>query len=266
MRRISFFLGSIVFLLTLTAVAQENRSEISVQGTGLFTQSSSGNGTTHSATETGGLLATYRYHLNHWLSVEGAYGYDLNSQKYLSSSSAFRIQSRMNQMTGSLVLRLPSRAEFAVQPVLAGWWRSLAIRSDRQSDRYGIWSAVTNERRIRLRCWLQLCHSQADLAASGISRSGLRYAGLRILGTPDQLHHAHSPAFGRDCVSVLARIEAHIETQSSFFSGSFGSGFSMGLRGSIWSRMAASYTKLATITEICFRSSGCRRSYTSMLE
>src|SRR5579863_9542626 len=109
MRQTITFLASIVFLLTLTAAAQESRSEISIQGTGLFTQSSSGNGTTHSATETGGLLATYRYHLNHWISVEGAYGYDLNSQKYLSSSGGFRIQSKMNQMTGNLVLRLPSR-------------------------------------------------------------------------------------------------------------------------------------------------------------
>jgi outer membrane immunogenic protein len=121
MRRTGIFLGSIAFLLTLTAAAQENRSEIGVQGTELFTQSSSGNGATHSATETGGFLATYRYHLNHWISVEGAYGYDLNSQKYLSSSSAFRIQSRMNQMTGDLVLRLPSRASSRFSPyVLAG--------------------------------------------------------------------------------------------------------------------------------------------------
>jgi outer membrane immunogenic protein len=118
MRRISIFLGSMVLLLTLAAAAQENRSDISVQGTGLFTQNSSGNGTTHSATETGGLLATYRYHLNHWISVEGAYGYDLNSQKYLSSSAGFRIQSRIHQMTGDLVLRLPSRASSRLSPYL----------------------------------------------------------------------------------------------------------------------------------------------------
>ena len=47
---------------------------------------------------------------------------------------------------------------------------------------------------------------------------------------------------------------------SSFFSGSFGSGGSMVLRGSILSRIAASYTKLATMTAACFKSSGCRRS------
>jgi outer membrane immunogenic protein len=118
MKRTSIFLGSVIFLLTLAAAAQENKSEVSVQGTGLFTQSSSGNGTTHSATETGGLLATYRYHLNRWISVEGAYGYDLNSQKYLAPSSVFRIQSRTNQMTGSVVLRLPSRTSSRFSPYL----------------------------------------------------------------------------------------------------------------------------------------------------
>jgi len=111
----------VVLLATLAAVAQENRSEISVQGTGFFTQSASGNGTAYSATQTGGILATYRYHLNHWISAEGAYGYDLNSQKYLVSSQAFRIQSGIHQLTGNLVFNLPSRASSRLNPyVLLG--------------------------------------------------------------------------------------------------------------------------------------------------
>jgi opacity protein-like surface antigen len=121
MRRTTICLGSIVFLLALAAMAQEDRSEISVQGTGLFTQSTSGNGTAYSTTETGGLLGTYRYHLNHWIAAEGAYGYNLDSQKYLVSSSEFRIQSGIHQVTGSLVFNLPSRASSKLNPYfLAG--------------------------------------------------------------------------------------------------------------------------------------------------
>jgi outer membrane autotransporter protein len=121
MRRTGIFLGSIIFLLTLAATAQENRSEISLQGTGFFTQGTSGNGSAYSATETGGFLGTYRYHLNHWISAEGAYGYEANSQKYLLSSSAFRIQAGIHQMTGSLVFNLPSRASSRLSPYfLAG--------------------------------------------------------------------------------------------------------------------------------------------------
>jgi opacity protein-like surface antigen len=116
MRRIIIFLGSFMLLLALAATAQENRHEVSLQGTGFFTQSTSGNGTAYSATQTGGFLSTYRYHLNHWASIEGAYGYDINSQKYGLSSGGFRIQSGIQQMTGSLVVNLPWRAHSRLNP------------------------------------------------------------------------------------------------------------------------------------------------------
>jgi opacity protein-like surface antigen len=120
MQRMCILLGSLV-LLTLAAAAQENRSEVSVQGTGFFTQGSSGSGTAYSATETGGFLSAYRYHWKRWVSVEGAYGYDLNSQKYTLSSGLFRIQSGIHQMTGSLVFSLPSHAKSRWSPYfLAG--------------------------------------------------------------------------------------------------------------------------------------------------
>jgi hypothetical protein len=53
----------IVVGLALAASAQENRSEISLQGGGLFTTSNSGNGIAYSTTKSGELLGTYRYHL-----------------------------------------------------------------------------------------------------------------------------------------------------------------------------------------------------------
>lgn len=116
MWRLTIFTGILALLLAPAATAQESRSEISVQGTGFFTQSASGNGSAYSTTETAGVLGTYRYHLNHWVSAEGAYGYDSNSQKYLLSSSGFRIQSGIHQVTGSLVFNLPSRASSRVSP------------------------------------------------------------------------------------------------------------------------------------------------------
>lgn len=112
----TIILSFIMVLLAAMAVAQENRSEISLQGTGFFTQSTSGNGLAYSTTETGGFLGTYRYHVNHWISAEGAYGYDLNSQRYLLSSQAFRIQTGIHQTTGSLVFNLPSRASSRLSP------------------------------------------------------------------------------------------------------------------------------------------------------
>ena len=110
--------AGIVLCLPLVATAQENRSEVSVQGSGVFTKSTVGNGTSYNATESGGVLGTYRYHLNHWLSVEGAYGYNLNTQKYSLSSGAFRIQSGIHQFTGNLVVNLPSRHHSRFNPYL----------------------------------------------------------------------------------------------------------------------------------------------------
>ena len=54
-------------LISITAAAQEVRSEVSVQGTGFFTKDSNGNGIMNNTTETGGLLVGYRYSITRWL-------------------------------------------------------------------------------------------------------------------------------------------------------------------------------------------------------
>lgn len=121
MWRTAVLLGSAILLLALNAMAQEDRHEISVQGASFFTRQSSGNGVVYNATESGGGLATYRYHLNRWLSAEAVYGYQMNSQKYALSSGAFRVQSGIHQATGGLVFNLPSRPSSRFNPyVLAG--------------------------------------------------------------------------------------------------------------------------------------------------
>ncbi|HXJ89301.1 MAG TPA: outer membrane beta-barrel protein [Candidatus Binatia bacterium] len=117
MKRVGMAVG-IALGFTLASFAQENRSEISAQATGLFTLSTAGNDTAYSATDSGGFLGTYRYHLNHWISVEGAYGYSLNTQKYSLSSAAFRIQSGIHDFTGSLVVNLPSHSHSRINPYL----------------------------------------------------------------------------------------------------------------------------------------------------
>jgi opacity protein-like surface antigen len=110
-----------VVLISLAAAAQESRSEFSLQGTGFFTSSTNSNGISYDSTESAGFLTTYRYHMNHWASIEGAYGFSADSQKYLLSSELFRIQSNIHQLTGSLVLSVPTRGHSRLSPyVLAG--------------------------------------------------------------------------------------------------------------------------------------------------
>ena len=111
-------LFGVLTLLSVTAVAQEVRSEISVQGTGFFTKDADGNGIRQQATDTGGFLLGYRYNINRWLAAEGNYGYDRNSQIYFGSTGA-RVQSNIHQISGSAVVRLPGFAR--IQPyALAG--------------------------------------------------------------------------------------------------------------------------------------------------
>ena len=50
----------ILAILSITAVAQENRSEISLQGTGFFTKDADGNGIRQHATDTGGFLVEFK--------------------------------------------------------------------------------------------------------------------------------------------------------------------------------------------------------------
>jgi opacity protein-like surface antigen len=106
--RMAIMIVGAISLLSVSATAQESRSEISVQGTGFFTKDSSGRGTLQQSTDTGGFLVGYRYHFNRWLAAEAVYGYDRNSQQYFSNAGLSRIQANVHQVTGGAVIKLPN--------------------------------------------------------------------------------------------------------------------------------------------------------------
>jgi opacity protein-like surface antigen len=120
MRRTAIILAGFIILLTLGATAQENRSEISVQGTGFFTQDTNGQGISRTTTETGGFLVGYRYHFNRWLSGEANYGYDRDMQKYFSTGGLARVQSDVHTATAAAVVNLPFRIARLNPYVLGG--------------------------------------------------------------------------------------------------------------------------------------------------
>jgi hypothetical protein len=64
MRRTTIMLAGLVIFLTVGARAQENRSEISLQGTGFFTQDTNGQGVSRATSDTGGFQVGYRYNIN----------------------------------------------------------------------------------------------------------------------------------------------------------------------------------------------------------
>lgn len=121
-------LAGLISLLSVGAMAQEVRSEITVQGTGIFTQESNGRGIRESATETGGVLAGYRYHINRWLSAEAVYGWNRNSQEFTSALSSGRVQADVHQATGGMVINLPVPRKFNLTPYVLAEGGALVFR------------------------------------------------------------------------------------------------------------------------------------------
>ena len=120
MRRTAIMLASSIILLGVAATAQENRSEISVEGTGFYTRDTSGQGISRTTTDTGGFMVGYRYHINHWFSAEGNYGFDRNTQNYFAGFGESRVQTNVHSVTGDLVVNLPLRFRRISTYALAG--------------------------------------------------------------------------------------------------------------------------------------------------
>jgi outer membrane immunogenic protein len=141
MKRTAMVVG-ILALVSVTAVAQESRSEISVQGTGFFTKDTDGNGIQQHATDTGGFLVGYRYNLNRWLAAEAHYGYDRNTQIYFGGAGA-RVESNIHQVTASAVVKLPGFARLQSYALAGGG----ALIFDPTGNSGGNFAGATTETR-----------------------------------------------------------------------------------------------------------------------
>ena len=107
-RSILMFAGVVLLFGVVSAMAQESRSEISLQGIGFFTKDTNGQGTAQRTTETGGFLIGYRYSLKRWLAAEAVYGYDRSTQRYFGSGALPRVQSNVHEVTSGFVVRVPT--------------------------------------------------------------------------------------------------------------------------------------------------------------
>src|SRR6202046_5022534 len=102
------FLGG--WLAALPAFSQEaGRSEVSVQAFGSFVKSTTDNGVQQSATDSGGVLANYRFFFTNDNGVEVNYGYSLNTQTYGLPSGPFGVKSHQDEITAAYVYRHPLR-------------------------------------------------------------------------------------------------------------------------------------------------------------
>jgi outer membrane immunogenic protein len=83
------------------------KNEVSVQAFGSFVKSTTDEGIRNSATNSGGVLASYRYFFDVHNGVEANYGYALNTQNFLSESGALAVKNYSHEVSAAYVLRLP---------------------------------------------------------------------------------------------------------------------------------------------------------------
>ena len=89
-------------LLSAPAFSQEDRpkenSEVSVQAFGSFLKETTNNGVRQSATDSGGVLATYRYFFSKYHGVEANYGHSLNTNSYALTSGPLGVNAHSNEI------------------------------------------------------------------------------------------------------------------------------------------------------------------------
>jgi opacity protein-like surface antigen len=83
------------------------KNEVSVQAFGSFVKSTTENGIRNSATNSGGVLGSYRYFFNAHSGVEANYGYSLNTQDYNSNGGGVGVKSYSHELSATYVLRFP---------------------------------------------------------------------------------------------------------------------------------------------------------------
>src|ERR1700693_354484 len=74
------------------------KSEVSVQAFGSFVKSTTNNGIENKATNSGGVLGSYRYFFNTHSGVEANYGYSLNTQSYGSTSGVLGVKNYSHEV------------------------------------------------------------------------------------------------------------------------------------------------------------------------
>jgi outer membrane immunogenic protein len=96
--------------IVLPAYAQpedSGKNEVSVQAFGSFVKTTTNNGIQNSATNSGGVLGSYRRFFDAHSGIEVNYGYALNTQNYLSPANAVGVKTYSHEVSGAYVFRVP---------------------------------------------------------------------------------------------------------------------------------------------------------------
>ena len=98
-------------LISLPAFSQEggpeNKSEASVQFFGTFLKQTTNNGARQTASDGGGVLASYRYFFTQHHGVEVNYGYSRSTLSYDFGGGPFGTSANQHEITGAYIFRFP---------------------------------------------------------------------------------------------------------------------------------------------------------------
>jgi opacity protein-like surface antigen len=97
--------------VALPAFSQSETSgqEVSAQAFGSFVTTTTQNGIDNKATDSGGVLGSYRYFFSTHQGVEANYGYSLNTQSYASTAGTLGVKTYSHEVSGAYVFRVPLR-------------------------------------------------------------------------------------------------------------------------------------------------------------
>ena len=103
-------------LMAVCALAQEDytrfKSDATVQGIGSFVKQTTQNGIKQEATNTGGVLGTYRFWFDRHNGIEANYAWTQNTEKYNLSA----VDSNSHEISAAYVFRMPMK-----------WWSPFVL-------------------------------------------------------------------------------------------------------------------------------------------
>jgi outer membrane immunogenic protein len=109
--RISFttmLVGSLLACFPAFSQSDEGgRSEVSAQFFGTFVHSTGQNGVQQSSSDSGGILATYRFFFSKHHGIEANYGYSRSTTAYSFASGRSGVEANQHEWSGAYVFRLP---------------------------------------------------------------------------------------------------------------------------------------------------------------
>jgi len=101
--------GVVSTALPAYAQTEGDRQEVAVQAFGSFVTTTTQNGIDNKATNSGGVLGTYRFFFSEHHGVEANYGYALNTENYASPAGLVGVKTNSQEVSGAYVFRMPFR-------------------------------------------------------------------------------------------------------------------------------------------------------------